>query len=119
MDWELSTLGHPLSDLAYHCMPWHIKDPNISVGLANANLDELNIPSEKDYIKTYCEKRNIASIDNWEFYLAFSFFRLAAIVQGVHKRSLDGNASNKHASKAGKIVKPLAQHGLDVISNGA
>lgn len=120
LDWELSTLGHPFADLAYQCMQLRMpassggKSGNMS-GLAGANRKALGIPSEKEYIALYCERMGIEKIENWAFYLAFSFFRLAAIAQGVAKRALDGNASSKEAMKVGAYVAPLAMAALGVI----
>lgn len=120
IDWELSTLGHPFADLAYQCMqlrmPSNVK--NIS-GLAGIDRSALNIPSEREYVQQYCDRMGIANIDHWAFYLAFSFFRLAAIIQGVAKRALDGNASSKDAAAVGAFVEPLAQMAWQVIKEEA
>ena len=94
LDWELSTLGHPYADLAYQCMQWRLSSKSGFRGLGGVDRPALGIPTEKDYVAAYCRRRGIEGIDNWSFYLAFSFFRLAAICQGVYKRALDGNASN-------------------------
>jgi len=121
LDWELSTLGHPYADLAYQCMqlrmPATSGKPGTMSGLAGKNRESLGIPSEKEYVASYCDKMGIDKIDHWAFYLAFSFFRLAAIAQGVAKRALDGNASNKEASKVGAYVAPLAMAALGVIKS--
>ncbi|WP_250463828.1 phosphotransferase [Microbulbifer litoralis] len=116
LDWELSTLGHPFADLAYQCMQLRMPadSGNIS-GLMGVDREVLGIPSEHEYVARYCERMGIEKIDNWAFYLAFSFFRLAAIIQGVAKRAQDGNASNKSAARLGAFVEPLAQLALDVI----
>ena len=116
LDWELSTLGHPFADLAYQCMQLRMPadSGNIS-GLMGVDRAALGIPSEQDYVARYCERMGISGIDNWAFYLAFSFFRLAAIIQGVAKRAHDGNASSKNAAKLGAFVGPLALLALDVI----
>lgn len=115
LDWELSTLGHPFADLAYQCMQLRLPGGMGSVdGLANVNRASLGIPSEQEYVARYCRRMNISNIEHWPFYLAFSFFRLAAIVQGVAKRATLGNASNKNAMKLGAYVKPLAQMALGV-----
>ena len=120
LDWELSTLGHPFADLAYQCMQLRMpaNSGNMS-GLAGANREALGIPSEADYVAAYCAAMGIEKIDHWAFYLAFSFFRLAAIAQGVAKRALDGNASSKQASKVGAFVAPLAMAALHVIKTEA
>ena len=115
LDWELSTLGHPYADLAYQCMQLRLPAGMGSVdGLANIDRSALGIPSEQAYVQAYCQRMNIDKIDHWPFYLAFSFFRLAAIVQGVAKRATLGNASNKNAAQIGTFVKPLAQMALAV-----
>lgn len=110
LDWELSTLGHPYADLAYQCMQLRLPaDIAHAAGLGGLNREELGIPSEKAYIEAYCKRRNISEIKHWTFYLSFSFFRLAAIVQGVVKRAHDGNASSAKAMQLGAMVRPLAQ----------
>lgn len=120
LDWELSTLGHPFADLAYQCMQLRMPanstpKPGQMSGLAGLDRKALGIPTEKEYVARYCEKMGIEKIDNWAFYLAFSFFRLAAIAQGVAKRALDGNASSKQAGKVGAYVPLLAMGALAVI----
>ncbi|WOX05196.1 phosphotransferase [Microbulbifer pacificus] len=116
LDWELSTLGHPFADLAYQCMQLRMPadSGNIS-GLMGVDRHSLGIPTEREYVARYCERMGIERIDNWAFYLAFSFFRLAAIIQGVAKRAHDGNASSKNAAKLGAFVGPLATLALNVI----
>jgi len=119
LDWELSTLGHPWADLAYQCMgmrrpPSHIA--GTGSGLQGLDIAALGIPTEQEYVSRYCERMGIAHIENWNFCLAFSFFRLAAIAQGVAKRAVDGNASNKFAAEAGAMVRPLAAMALDVVN---
>ncbi len=115
LDWELSTLGHPLADLAYFCMCLRMpRDGNI-VGLAGLDLDAIGVPSEEEIIEIYCKERGIEKFDNWTFYLAFSLFRLAAIIQGVLKRSLDGNASNERAESIGQMTEPIAEMALRII----
>jgi len=116
LDWELSTLGHPYSDLAYQCMQMRMpyREQGIS-GLEGVDRREIGIPTEREYVAEYCRRMNIDGINNWAFYLAFSFFRLAAIVQGVAKRAVDGNASSEKAAAIGKWVEPLAQNALAVI----
>ncbi len=98
LDWELSTLGHPLADLAYQCMHWRLPHTGYFRGLAGVNRAEIGLPDEDTYVDLYCERRGIARPDNWQFYLVFSYFRLLAILQGVLKRGLDGNASNPRDS---------------------
>ncbi|MCG8439731.1 MAG: phosphotransferase, partial [Pseudomonadales bacterium] len=120
LDWELSTLGHPLADLAYQCMGMRMPQRGAKMaGMQGVDRKALGIPTEQEYVDMYCQRRGIDKIDNWEFYLAFSFFRLAAICQGVAKRAVDGNASSKEASQVGALVKPLAEMAVDIIHNGA
>ena len=113
LDWELSTLGHPFADLAYQCMQLRLPE-NVgkATGLGGLDRAALGIPSEEEYVARYCQLLGIDKIGNWNFYLAFSFFRLAAIAQGVAKRAQEGNASNKEALKIGALVQPLAQYAL-------
>ena len=119
LDWELSTLGHPYADLAYQCMQWRLPGSAAIPGLGDVDREALGIPSEKDYVRRYCERRGISAIDDWVFYLAFSFFRLSAILQGVYKRALDGNASNDKAKQLGGMTAPLAQMGVQGVEQGA
>ena len=115
LDWELSTIGHPYADLAYQCMNWHIPQIGITPGLAGINLQKLGIPSEDDYVSNYCSKMGINSIPNWSFYLAFGFFRLAGIAQGVYKRSIQGNASADNAKELGAAVPILGKIALSIV----
>lgn len=116
LDWELSTIGHPYADLAYQCMQYYMPRGQGLPGLAGIDLAELGIPSEQEYVDMYCERMGYDNIPNWNFYLAFSLFRLAAICQGVEKRSQIGTASSKKASQYGAIVEPLAKIALDLTS---
>jgi aminoglycoside phosphotransferase (APT) family kinase protein len=116
LDWELSTLGHPFSDLAYQCMHGRLPHQSVFRGLGGIDREAIGIPSERDYVAQYCERRNVAGIDNWTFHLGFSFFRLAAICQGVYKRALDGNASNPaRAMLYGEEVRLLARLAVELI----
>ena len=115
LDWELSTIGHPYADLAYQCMNWHIPQIGITPGLAGINLERLGIPSEEDYVSNYCSKMGIKNIPNWSFYLAFGFFRLAGIAQGVYKRSIQGNASADNAKELGAAVPILGEIALSIV----
>lgn len=118
LDWELSTLGHPLADLAYQCMQWRLPNAGSFRGLAGVDRKARGLPTESEYVKSYCERRGIKEIDNWFFYVAFSFFRLGAILQGVYKRSLDGNASNPEKAKLyGAAVPVLAQMAITMIQD--
>jgi len=120
LDWELSTLGHPFADLAYQCMQLRMPQGLGSIdGLKGVDRASLGIPSEQQYVAQYCQRMGIEKVNNWTFCLAFSFFRLAAIVQGVVKRAADGNASNKEANKLADFVAPLALMALEIIDNDA
>src|SRR5512134_3048792 len=112
LDWELSTLGDPLADFAYHCMSWHIP-PGQFRGIAGLDLPALGIPSEAEYVARYCERTGQKRIDpsHWDFYLAYNLFRIAAILQGILKRVVDGTAASTHARDAGMRAKPMAQLG--------
>lgn len=117
LDWELSTLGHPYADLAYQCMALrlpHNDDPTVMSGLRGIDIDKLGIPDEKAYVSAYCKSMGISTIENWDFYLAFSFFRLAAIAQGVAKRAIQGNASHEKAAAVGAMVPVLAEMALEI-----
>lgn len=116
LDWELSTLGHPLADFSYHCMAWRIP-PGMFRGIAGLDLAALGIPSEQEYIKRYCERtgRDLnAVLEHWDFYLAYNMFRLAAILQGIVKRVADGTASNTQAPATIERVRPLADMGWQI-----
>jgi len=119
LDWELSTLGHPLADLAYQCMQWRLPSAGSFRGLLGVDRTARGLPTEEEYVSKYCERRGIGEIENWPFYVAFSFFRLGAILQGVYKRSLDGNASNPEKAKLyGAAVPVLSQMAMQMISSG-
>ncbi len=116
LDWELSTVGHPYADLAYQCMQMRMgQGSGVMDGLAGIDRSSIGIPTEEEYIALYCQRMGIEKIDNWNFYLAFSFFRLAAIAQGVAKRAQQGNASSAKAKQTGAFVVPLAQLALQII----
>jgi aminoglycoside phosphotransferase (APT) family kinase protein len=110
LDWELSTLGHPLADLAYHVMTWRLTNAQFR-GMAGNDLAALGIPPEKDYVDSYCRRVGRAPVapQEWEFYMAFSMFRLAAILQGIARRALDGTASNANAGETGARAGPIAE----------
>jgi aminoglycoside phosphotransferase (APT) family kinase protein len=114
LDWELSTIGHPFADLAYQCMLYYVPQNGGLPGLAGSNYLEMGIPSESEYREMYCQRMGIDQIPNWNYYLSFSLFRLAAICQGVLKRSLDGNASSEKANSYGAIVEPLANIAVEL-----
>lgn len=96
LDWELSTLGHPLADLGYLCMDYHSPGYD-GQGLGSADLQQLGIPDESEMVRHYCELTGREGIENWTFYVVYNLFRSAAIIQGVYKRGLDGNASSEQA----------------------
>ncbi len=112
LDWELSTLGHPLADFSYHCMAWHI-EPGQFRGIGGLDLQSLGIPSEAEYIRMYCERTGITTPQalkpDWNFYLAYNLFRLAAILQGIAKRVENGTASSAQAVKSAAGARPLAK----------
>jgi aminoglycoside phosphotransferase (APT) family kinase protein len=114
LDWELSTIGHPLGDFTYHLMNWQMPEIGIgSTGLLGKDLAQLGIPTEDEYVAMYCERTGRDGIDNRNFYSAYNFFRIAAILQGIAGRVRDGTAASAHAEQAGKAVPPLARIGWD------
>ena len=117
IDWELSTLGHPLSDLAYTCMLYDVMLPKIG-GLAGVDFDQTGIPTEHAFVTRYCELVGRDGVPDLSYYKAFSIFRLAAIAQGVYKRSLDGNASSTEAAMFGAAVPHLASIGCGLAGIG-
>eukprot|EP00794_Sanderia_malayensis_P004927 gene4927-5574_t len=112
LDWELSTLGDPLSDLAYNCL-LHYLSPKFPVmpGFAGIDISSMGIPTDKQYMQDYCKSMGIPPVENWNFYLAFSFFRIAAILQGVYTRSLKGQASSDSARALGLLAEQVADIG--------
>lgn len=112
LDWELSTLGHPLADFSYHCMAWHIP-PGAFRGIGGLDVQALGIPSEADYIARYCARTGFATPEqlkaDWNFYLAYNMFRLAAILQGIAKRVETGTASSAQAVKSAAGARPMAE----------
>lgn len=119
LDWELSTLGHPLADLAYCCLPYHLPAgvPGLR-GLVGVDLAAQGIPSEEELLAHYCRQTGREAIPDWHVFLAFSLFRLAAIVQGVHARALQGNASNADALEVGQRAGLLAEAGWRIAQRG-
>ncbi|KAA1194237.1 phosphotransferase [Pseudohalioglobus sediminis] len=115
LDWELSTLGNPLADLANQCMAWMLPGAGGIAGMAGVDRGALGIPTDEEYIARYCERTGRDGIDNWNFYIVFSMFRLAAILQGVLKRAEQGNASSPEARAKGALVKPLAELATSLI----
>lgn len=119
LDWELSTLGHPMADLAYQCMQWRLPNQGDMRGLGGVDRAALGLPSEADYVAAYVRRRGLGGIDDWAFFLVFAFFRLAAILAGVASRAAAGNASNPDmARKYGAAVPVLAQLATRVIQEG-
>jgi len=108
LDWELSTLGDPLADFAYHCMSWHVS-PGQFRGIAGLDWQALGIPDEASYIARYCERTGRHIEGDWNFYLAYNMFRIAAILQGIARRVVDGTASSAQARAAGESARPMAE----------
>jgi aminoglycoside phosphotransferase (APT) family kinase protein len=112
LDWELSTLGHPLADFSYHCMAWHIPHGSFR-GIGGLDLAALGIPSEDDYIRRYCDRTGLATVADlkadWNFYMAYNMFRIAAILQGIAKRVEAGTASSAQAAASGRTARPMAE----------
>jgi aminoglycoside phosphotransferase (APT) family kinase protein len=112
LDWELSTIGHPLADFSYHCMAWHIP-PGTFRGIGGVDLSALGIPTESEYIHRYCDRTGLASPQDlktdWNFYLAYNMFRIAAILQGIAKRVEAGTASSAQAKASGAGARPMAE----------
>jgi aminoglycoside phosphotransferase (APT) family kinase protein len=112
LDWELSTLGHPLADFSYHCMSWHIP-PGTFRGIGGLDHAALGIPLEAEYIRRYCARSGRgtpkALARDWNFYLAYNLFRIAAIVQGIAKRVEAGTAASEQARASGAGARPLAE----------
>ncbi len=110
LDWELSTIGHPLADFSYHLMSWHIP-PGGFRGIGGLDLAALGIPTEKQYVDRYCSATGRTGIPNLDFYLAYNLFRIAGILQGIMKRAVDGTAASAQAFEAGKRTRLMAELG--------
>lgn len=108
LDWELSTLGDPLADFAYHAMVWRIA-PDLFRGLAGIDHRGLGIPTEQEYVAAYCRRTGRAGIPDWEVYIVYGMFRIAAILQGILKRAIDGNASSDQAFDVGRRGRSIAE----------
>jgi aminoglycoside phosphotransferase (APT) family kinase protein len=112
LDWELSTLGHPLADFSYHCMTWNIPQ-GLGRGIGGLDLAALGIPSEQEYIRRYCKRTGFTTPEelkaDWNFYQAYNMFRIAAILQGIAKRVEAGTASNAQAASSARGARPLAE----------
>ena len=117
LDWELSTIGHPLADFSYHCMSWHIPTGTFR-GIGGLDLAALGIPEEKDYVRRYCARTGRADpqavMADWNFYMAYNLFRIAGILQGIAKRVEDGTASSAQARQSGAGARPLAEMGWSI-----
>lgn len=119
LDWELSTLGHPLADLAYQCMHWRLPHAGHFRGLGGVDRAATGLPDEDAYVAAYCARRGITRPENWTFYVVFSYFRLLAILQGVLKRGLDGNASNpKDTNRLRSVISLMAQDARHLAEKG-
>ncbi len=112
LDWELSTLGHPLADFSYHCMTWHIPHGSFR-GIGGLDHAALGIPAEDEYIRRYCRRTGLTTPEalrpDWNFYMAYNMFRIAAILQGIAKRVEDGTASSAQAAVSGANARPMAE----------
>jgi aminoglycoside phosphotransferase (APT) family kinase protein len=117
LDWELSTLGHPLGDFGHHAMMYHMP-PHVVAGLGGADIAALNIPSEEEYLARYCGLTGRTDIPNWNFYLAFNFFRLGAILHGIKGRYLRGTASSEQAKRRGDAFPLLGEIGRRLAQGG-
>jgi aminoglycoside phosphotransferase (APT) family kinase protein len=113
LDWELSTLGHPLADFAYHCMSWHVPGGGPFGGMHGLDLGALGIPFEAEHIDAYCRRvgRGPINSDRWDFYIAYNMFRAAGIAQGIMGRVVDGTAASEHAREVGRWARRMAEHG--------
>ncbi len=110
LDWELATLGHPLADFAYHCMSWHVP-PSLWRGIGGLDLESLGIPSETEYVRQYSQATGFSGLEHWDFYIAYNLFRMAAILQGIARRAVDGTAAASDAIEIGQKARPLAEIG--------
>ncbi len=121
LDWELSTLGHPLADFSYHCMAWHIPHAQ-SRGIGGLDLAAFGIPDELAYVRRYCERTGRADpaavMADWNFYMAYNLFRMAGILQGIAKRVEMGTAASTQARQAGAGARPLAEMGWAIAQRG-
>ena len=117
VDWELSTLGHPYADLAYQCMQWRMPQDCAMPGLGALDRSAVGIPTEAEYVDQYCRFFQLDGIADWRFYLVFNFFRFAAILQGIKKRAIEGNASNEQAHEMGEMVIPLAKQAVELLDS--
>ena len=119
IDWELSTLGDPLADLAYQCMQWRLPANTKAKGLAGVDREGLGIPSEKRYLDQYFTRMDMPAPETWRFYMIFSYFKLAAICFGIQDRAKRGSASSREAEKVGALAPFLAREGASLIGERA
>jgi len=117
LDWELSTLGNPLGDFAYHMMTWRLGSGTYQRGLGDADFTALGIPDETAYRALYCRRTGRGEIAHWDFYMVFNMFRLAAILQGIMGRVLEGNASSENAREQGARARFLAEAGWRLVES--
>jgi aminoglycoside phosphotransferase (APT) family kinase protein len=121
LDWELSTIGHPLADFSYHCMSWHIDASNFR-GIGGLDLAALGIPDEREYVQRYCERTGRVGADavmaDWNFYMAYNLFRMAGILQGIAKRVVEGTAASDQAKRSAAGARPLAEMGWRIAQQG-
>jgi len=115
VDWELSTLGNPFADIAFLCIQLRMPYEGVLRGLGGIDRRSMGIPSEAEFVGSYRQYMGIDKIDNWNFYLAFCLFRLIAIVQGVRKRAMSGNASSNKGLQVGQLVIPMSEMALDIL----
>ncbi len=116
LDWELSTLGDPIADLAHHAMSWRVA-PELFRGLAGVDLRSLGIPDEDSYVAAYCRRVGRPRLENWDFYMVYGLFRMAAILQGIAKRALDGTAASPEAVQVGRRARPFAEQAWSLASS--
>lgn len=117
LDWELATIGHPLADLAYNCMSYHMPTAT-GRGFAEADLPALGIPTEEQYLAAYCRRTGRDFVPNWDYYMVFALFRIAAILAGVYRRGLDGNASDAQAVERGAAYRTMAEIAWSIVEAG-
>ena len=108
LDWELSTIGDPLADFAYHVMTWRVT-PELFRGLAGIDFASLGISTEEEYVAAYCRQTGRGPVPDWDFYIVYSLFRLAAIMQGIAKRAIEGTAASNEAVELGRRARPVGE----------
>jgi len=109
LDWELSTIGDPLADFAYHVMSWRVT-PELFRGLAGIDFEGFGIPTEDEYVAAYYQRTGRGPIADWDFYIVYSLFRLGAIMQGIAKRAITGTAASHEAVELGRLARPIGEH---------